>query len=483
MSGAPKPLNPTASLHAYFGWRVRELRGDKPAVGIARHINKSVSLVSRIETAEVWPTVEVAAALDQALDAGGELIALQVLVERDREQSEQRSSALDRQLPGPWNEIGQGRDLGHDDADCVFMPVLLRDGRVEYMRVPRRAFLAMGGAGLAAALSHVAWDSATADDLDRLALALAAPDRVDMPIVGYFRTILACHRHADDQIGPQFLRVPVGAQFAIVMRFVAAADGEIRRELQRVGAEYAQFASWLALDAGDLAAAQRLWERARGLALDAGDQALIGYLFARKVTEIWHTKRNLAAARAAAEAAARPEYRKTPAVEAEAAVRAACVCALDGDLDGCRAQLDHAVASLARSDPTQEPAWIYWIEEGGIAHSAGRYLDWLGRPDLALPEIDRSLALLPSDRVRDRGEVLASRAAACAAGDLPEEAATAGEAALALVRQTGSARSLELLGTVDARLRRWSTTAAVRDFHERFVTARREVAQNAIAAP
>jgi len=354
--------------------------------------------------------------------------------------------------------------------------------RVEYMRLPRRSFLALGGAGLAAALSQLAGAAATADDLDRLALAFDMPERVDMPIVGYFRTILGGHRRADDQIGPQFLRVPVGVQLAVVLRFIDAADGTVRCELQRVGAEYAQLASWLALDAGGLPAAGRLWERARALALDAGDQALIGYLFARKVTEIWHTKRDLSAARAAAEAATRPAYRTTPAVEAEAAVRAACVCALDGDLDGCRAQLDHATASLARSDPSQEPAWIYWLEEGGIAHSAGRYLDWLGRPDLALPQIDRALALMPSDRVRDRGEALASRAAACAAGDLPNEAATAGEEALALVQQTGSARSLELLTTVDQRLRQWSTTTAVRDFHERFVKVRREVEQKAIMA-
>jgi len=96
MSGAPKRLDSTASLHAYFGWRVRTLRGDRSGIGTAGRIKRSVSLVSRSETAEVWPTAEVAAALDKALGAGGELVALQVLVEAERER-EQGGARGDRQ--------------------------------------------------------------------------------------------------------------------------------------------------------------------------------------------------------------------------------------------------------------------------------------------------------------------------------------------------------------------------------------------------
>jgi hypothetical protein len=88
----------------------------------------------------------------------------------------------------------------------------------------------------------------------------------------------------DDLLG-----FPVLVQLAMVERFIKAATSKVERELQRVGAEYAQLAWWLALEAGDPPSARRHWDRARGLALDAGDDGLIGYLDALKVTEVRHT--------------------------------------------------------------------------------------------------------------------------------------------------------------------------------------------------
>jgi hypothetical protein len=63
-----------------------------------------------------------------------------------------------------------------------------------------------------------------ADDLERLELAIETPERVDLPIVGYFRAILADHPKADDLIGPQYLRVPVVVQLAMAKRFIGVLD-------------------------------------------------------------------------------------------------------------------------------------------------------------------------------------------------------------------------------------------------------------------
>jgi tetratricopeptide (TPR) repeat protein len=376
---------------------------------------------------------------------------------------------------------GEPVKVGEDGGYFPPFPVMFSDGRVEYMRLPRRMFLAIGGTSLAGAMTGPF--SLTADDLDRLDLAIEAPERVDMPMVGYFRTILADHRRADDLLGSQHLRFPVLVQLALVERFIKAATGKVKRELQRVGAEYAQLAWWLALDAGDLPSARHHWDRARGLALDAGDHGLIGYLYALKVTEVRHTTHGTAVSRQsateaqeAADAARRPAYQTTSAVAAHAAGRAAFAAALSADAKDCRSHLDRAKSLLAASDREQEPAWIYWVDEASITLLAGFCLTMLDQPSPALAEFDRALKLLPDVWVRDRGEVLAGKATALAAADEPETGAAVAAEALDLIEQTGSAKNLGHLRMADQRLARWPTLPAVREFHDRYVAAARSLA-------
>ena len=494
MSGmsSPQAHDDPPPLRAAFGRELahwREQRG-KTQAGLARRLVEerwleecSQSYVAHIEAGRKPPPRGMADGADALLETGGALGRLWPWVDQEEQarrqqraaQAEQESRrrvgpervrALERFRSGSLDgAAGAAEDAGY----FAPFPVMFSDGRVEYMRLPRRMFLAIGGTSVAGAMTGSF--SLTADDLDRLDLAIEAPERVDMPMVGYFRTILADHRRADDFLGPQHLRFPVLVQLAMVERFSKAAVGRVKRELQRVGAEYAQLAWWLALDAGDLASARRHWDRARGLALDAGDHGLIGYLYGVKVSEVWHTTHNATEAREAAEAAQRPAYRMTPAVAAHASVRGAFATALSGDLEGCRNYLDRAKASLAASDREQEPSWIYWVDEAAITLQAALCLDRLDRPDLSLHEFDRALALLPSERPRDRGEVLAGKAAAHAAVEAPETAAAVATEALDLVEQTGSARNLSNLCAVDQALARWSTFPTVRDFRDRYLSA------------
>jgi tetratricopeptide (TPR) repeat protein len=357
-----------------------------------------------------------------------------------------------------------------DDAEALFVPVLTGDGRVEYMQIPRRAFLAAGGFGLAASLTG---GRLHADDLERLGLAIQTPARVDMPIVGYFRAVLADHRKADDLIGPQYLRVPVVVQLAMVKRFIGAAkDSKVKHELQRVGAEYSQFAWWLAHDTEDRAAAIEHFDRARMWALDTGDNSLLGYLFALKSAEILTTGGSPIEAWRAAEAALRPEYQTTPGVGSFAAMRAAQTLALTGDLVQCRARLEDAKALVRSVDHGQEPSWLYWLNEARPLFAAGVCFDRLGRQDLALPEFSAALQALPPQQKRDRGEFLARKAAAHASGNAPdpEQAASVAGEALRFVSETGSARNLSLLRGVAARLNKWADLPAVRGFNEQLDT-------------
>jgi transcriptional regulator with XRE-family HTH domain len=489
---SPQAQDGPPPLRAAFGRELahwREQRG-KTQAGLARRLVEehwleecSQSYVAHVEAGRKPPPRGMADGADALLETGGALARLWPWVDQEERARRQRRAKQpeheSRRRVGPQprvqalEQVGRGlrddaalaaRDMGYFGP----FPVMFSDGRVEYMQIPRRAFLAAGSFGLAASLTG---GRLHADDLERLDLAIETPERVDMPVVGYFRAVLTDHRKADDVIGPQYLRVPVVVQLAMVKRFISAAkDSKVKQELQRVGGEYSQFAWWLALDTEDLAAADQHFDRARAWALDAGDNSLMGYLYALKSGGILATGGNPAEARQAAEVALRPEYRTTPGVRAHAAMRTARTLAMTGDLAQCQAKLEEAKTLVKSIDHAQEPSWLYWFNEAGPAFQAGVCFDHIGRPDLALPEFAAALQALPPPQKRDRGEFLTRKSAAHARADDPEQAASIAGEALQLVSETGSARNLSLLRDVAARLNKWADLPAVRDLTEQLNT-------------
>ena len=480
----------------------RELRR-KTQAGLARRLVEagwlpecSQSYVAHVEAGRKPPPKGMAEGTDAILETGGALLRLWRWVDEERQHRREQAARRPRPRRGngspaagtavtlptgavPPFEASEAIRLGlqvalmpgaRDDAEALFVPVLTGDGRVEYMQIPRRAFLAAGGLGLAASLTG---GRLHADDRERLDLAIETPERVDMPIVGYLRAVLGDHRKADDLVGPRYLRAPVLVQLAMVKRFLGAAkDTKVKQELQRVGAEYSQFAWWLAHDTQDRTSAAEHFDRARMWALDADDNSLLGYLFALKSAEILTNGGTPAEAWRAAEAALRPEFQTTPGVLAFSSMWAArtLALALAGDLGHCQAKVKDAKALVKLVDPAKEPSWLYWLSDARPALEAGVCFDLLGRQDLALPEFDAALQALPPNQKRDRGELLARKAAAHVGAGDPEQAASVAGEALQRVSETGSARNLSLLRDVAARLDKWATLPAVRDLTEQLDT-------------
>src|SRR5437667_12799964 len=90
-------LQPSMSVRAYFGWRMRHWRRARgfTQAGLGRRLGYADSDISRVESAERWPPPDLADRCDALLDTGGELTALWPLVERERMHTARMSAAMD----------------------------------------------------------------------------------------------------------------------------------------------------------------------------------------------------------------------------------------------------------------------------------------------------------------------------------------------------------------------------------------------------
>jgi transcriptional regulator with XRE-family HTH domain len=82
----PRDLEPSSSLKAYFGWRLRHWRNVRGLTQrqLGERTGDSDDEISKIETAERWPPPGLAERCDQELGTSGELAALWPLVEGQR---------------------------------------------------------------------------------------------------------------------------------------------------------------------------------------------------------------------------------------------------------------------------------------------------------------------------------------------------------------------------------------------------------------
>ena len=86
MAPMPRALEPSGSLKAYFGWRLRHWRNVRGLTQrqLGERTGDSDDEISKVETAERWAPPGLAERCDRELGTGGELAALWPLVERER---------------------------------------------------------------------------------------------------------------------------------------------------------------------------------------------------------------------------------------------------------------------------------------------------------------------------------------------------------------------------------------------------------------
>ncbi|TDC75553.1 hypothetical protein [Streptomyces hainanensis] len=226
------------------------------------------------------------------------------------------------------------------------------------------------------------------------------------------------------------------------------ATGTARDVLLSAGSRVAEFLGWLYQDVGDFGRSGYWSDRAMEWAQEAVDQPMQSYLLYRKA--------NQAAAQASAQKAvglaraAQGIVGTTPGITALAAQQEAQGHALMGNLKAAHDKFDEAHTLVSQCDLGDADVAL------DTSYCTPTYIEiqrahcWveLGEPLRAVDLFEAELTTLPQVYRNDRGVYLARLARACVVAGEVERGIEAGTKALAIVGQTGSARTMGELATV-----------------------------------
>ncbi|HEX8632368.1 MAG TPA: helix-turn-helix transcriptional regulator [Catenuloplanes sp.] len=261
-------------------------------------------------------------------------------------------------------------------------------------------------------------------------------------------------RRLDDLVGGIDLAGAVGRQLVDTARRVAAPRrwGPARRLAQI--ADAAQFAGWVAADAGDRQTAVAGYRLAVVAATAAGDRPLGAYAIASAshlLVEYGDAPQALLLARTAYSGGHRTSSATGRAVLLH---RVALAAALAGQRAVAERALGAAERVAAQAEPSRDPAWLYWAGAAQLRSMSGRCLAALGRPLRAEPLLRAG----PHTAAGPREAALAGADLAGTyldLGEIEQACSAAGVALLDAVR-AGSARAAARVAAVTDRLSRFA---------------------------
>lgn len=267
------------------------------------------------------------------------------------------------------------------------------------------------------------------------------PTRVGNDMLARFGTTLDQYAVMDSLAGYLPLLASVQDQAGFLDAMTGTGRGSDRQLLLRTSSRYSEFAGWLYQDCGDHAAANVWTDRAMDCVQQLGDNESIAYVLQRK-SNIATDGGRAAQALGLAEAALRHAKGLGPRVRAVSLRQHANACALSGDGEGCLRSLDEAAQTAGLADDSEVGSYC---TPAYVDMEAGHCLLLLDRPAEAVDALLRSIATWPSGQERDRGLCLARLAVAHAQeGDL-DTAAAVGLAAVDVLAEARSERSLTQL--------------------------------------
>lgn len=291
-----------------------------------------------------------------------------------------------------------------------------------------------------------------------------AKQHVDPALISYFQQQLEGHYVADMFLGPHDLIGTVSTQYQLIDKLVRSAAGETRRGLLRVGAAYAALVGWLYQDAGDLGAAAFWRGITQEIAVRSRDPHLVGYALvnhAQVRTDLGDGHGVIDLCEAALD-----DDRILPKVKIMAMQQQAHGASLTGDRTAVDQLIDTAGGLISRVDDD-----LPW---GNACRRTPGYLEVqratcygrlrLGREAESL--WSQVLRAVPATARRDRGVYLARHATAAAGAREPEQAVEIAREAAEIAAETGSARMLRELATLERAMRPWHDAPVGRDLAE-----------------
>ena len=349
-------------------------------------------------------------------------------------------------------------DAAMQDGSEIVLPCRASDGRIIWVSIPRRTFLA-GGLGTAA-LAAIATAAGPGASGARLRAAAAA----EMNPIETLRQLRRALIDADNLLGPDGVLPAVQGQIQVIRQLRAGRRGADRQALLTMQAQYAEFAGWLHQDARDFQAAGFWLDRALEWSHAAADREMATYVMARKSQLAGDMSDAVGAIDLAAAAAGMA--RKGSRLKATAATYGAHGYALAGQRTACMRAIDGAREMAGRLDDNPESPWATWLDGAYIDVQRGRCLSALGDHAKAATVFQQAIRDLPTAFRRDRGVYLAREALAHAGACEPEQAADVGMQAVAIAHDTRSGRVIDELARVGAGLAPWATLPAVAGFQD-----------------
>ena len=314
---------------------------------LGRLVLHSGDMISKVEKAARWPTLELARRCDQALDTGGALVRLWPAVQRQQITSRPIRRPQFAEPVVPWLSES---DKDHSPPGTVGQHDLL----IDIARVAR----AFGLLGV------------------EYSRRLGAADVIRMGAV------TAMYRSLDYEHGGGLLHIHV-AQFAeSASGLVDCSFSESMRPLLLAAiAEARQLAGWTAFDAGLHSDALRHWMSAERAAVAAGDVRLaarIRYCQAKQFQHLRHNRDAIDTIRLAR------DHLGTAATAAISAMLDGAEAASHGaigDTRQARACLDRAHRAFDQIDPEREPNWMGFFDRGEMLAQYGRVYRDMARAD------------------------------------------------------------------------------------------------------
>lgn len=355
-----------------FGAELRRLRlaADLSLTRMAALLHYSKGHLSKIETGRKQPHPDLVRRCDALLEAGGELVRL----------------ASSRFPIEPPPEVTRN--------DEVWQMNLNSNGTGSFQPVGRRQVLAAG-----AAPAFIFGTNSPAAAAEQAPLAA-------------FRTLFDQFRQLGQATSSALVLPALIAQSNTVRGLAKQTRSGDERDLLLLAARYAEYAGWMAQEAGDDRAALWWTERAVEMAEAAGNDDLVTYAFVRRALITIYREDPQRTIELAGQAQCSATL---PRIRGLAAQRIAQGHALAGDYNACMRGLDHARDQLNRANSDSEPVLGTTNLNDPAAMITGWCLYDLGRPAEASAVLDRECSRVPENALRTRARYGIRRALAHAA--------------------------------------------------------------------